>query len=93
MNTTRRGFLGLLTGLVATPVLQPLMKLLPTATSTYIQGKEAVIGQYADYTNISDIIVDQAIDPAISYNVRFCMGSLPSAVMRIRNIKVPDDKN
>ncbi len=68
MKTSRRGFLGLLAGVAATPVLAPLSKLLPT-TKTYIAGKDAVIkatiGSYADYTNISDLSFDSAIDPQV----------------------------
>lgn len=68
MKTSRRGFLGLLAGIAATPVLAPLSKLLPP-TKTYIAGKDAVInatiGSYADYINISDIAFDSAIDPQV----------------------------
>lgn len=70
MKTSRRGFLGLLAGVAATPVLAPLSKLFPP-TKTYIAGKDAVInatiGSYADYTNISDL----AFEPAINAEIEF----------------------
>ena len=79
MKTSRRGFLGLLAGVAATPVLAPLSKLLPP-TKTYIAGKDAVInatiGSYADYTNISDLAFDSAIDPQVELLTTYYSQSL-----------------
>lgn len=53
---SRRGFFKLLGGIAASPVLKPLAKLLPEPKtySTYIYGKNAVIGQYADFIKFYD---------------------------------------
>ena len=80
----RRNFFRLLTGAAVTPVLAPLAKLFPTVPEkTYIQGSEAVIGNYADYLQVSDFIVGSAI----SYNVKFAVGLPPNSNIRVRNVK------
>lgn len=50
MNTTRRGFFGMLAGLAATPLFAPLVKLVPRA-NTYLSAyynKEFIRNGYAN---------------------------------------------
>jgi hypothetical protein len=58
----RRNFFRLLTGVAATPVLAPLAKLLPAPTPETVR---CVIGEYADYLTVSDIVIEKAIDPTV----------------------------
>jgi hypothetical protein len=38
----------------------------PAAYSTYVMGKEATIGSYADYVSFSNFAISAAIDEAVS---------------------------
>jgi hypothetical protein len=60
----RRGFLGLLTGLTAATIAAPLAKLLPH--EEYVDVKNIVVGQWADYCSVSDI----AFEPCIPAQVQ-----------------------
>ena len=57
MQIPRRGFLKILGVLSATPVLAPVAKLFP-------EKVDAVIGNYADYYNWTDVTFESAINPA-----------------------------
>ena len=44
MSVSRRGFFGMLAGLVSVPIFAPLAKIFPTATyTTYLVGKEDIV--------------------------------------------------
>lgn len=44
MSVSRRGFFGMLAGLVSVPIFAPLAKIFPTSTyTTYLVGKEAIV--------------------------------------------------
>ncbi len=77
----RRGFLRLLSGVAALPVVKPLMKFLPEPAV-----QQAVIGEYADYITFSDL----TFQSAISYNVKYAFGPPPDIVSRMRKIQIPD---
>lgn len=64
----RRGFLKCVLGAAALPVAvrvipASLISETPKFTSTYLMGKNAVVGGYADYLNLSDLVF--ATNPAL----------------------------
>lgn len=98
----RRSFLR---GLGILAAVAPVAKLLPsvavppsslvtTSYYTYLMGKDAVIGQYADYVNFSDVALSTPIDPALahvtkelSYRLAYTINYLASPPPKLPKIR------
>lgn len=68
---TRRKFLFLGAAAAGAVVANKILPAIPGEYHTYLAGKNAVIGQYADYLDFSEFAVESAIDRAIEYNLHY----------------------